>query len=71
MAITGTAEATKPLVISLLLVFILPESIQFLVLSGKDSQRAGKILRKIAPGNRYVQSEFHFRFAYKAAKASP
>jgi MFS transporter, AAHS family, 4-hydroxybenzoate transporter len=38
-----------PLAISLLLAIILPESIQFLVLRGKDSHEAGKILRRIAP----------------------
>ena len=49
-----------PLVISLLLMFILPESIQFLALRGKDSQRAGKILRKIAP--EIDTSEVNFTF---------
>ena len=49
-----------PLVISLLLMVILPESIQFLALRGKDSQRAGKILRKIAP--EIDTSEVNFTF---------
>jgi AAHS family 4-hydroxybenzoate transporter-like MFS transporter len=49
-----------PLVISLLLIVILPESIQFLALNGKDSQRAGKILRKIAP--EISASEVNFTF---------
>jgi AAHS family 4-hydroxybenzoate transporter-like MFS transporter len=47
-----------PLAMSLLLVLILPESIQFLVLRGGDSEKAGKILRKIAPELNAPQIDF-------------
>jgi len=38
-----------PLAIALLLVIVLPESIQFLAARGKDKERIGKILARIAP----------------------
>jgi AAHS family 4-hydroxybenzoate transporter-like MFS transporter len=38
-----------PLAISLGLIAVLPESVQFLALRGKDSQRVGKILARISP----------------------
>jgi len=38
-----------PLVISLLLIFVLPESIQFLAVQGKDDGKIARILAKISP----------------------
>ena len=48
-----------PLAMSLLLVFILPESIQFLALRGGDSRRVGKILAQDCAGNERVPNRFH------------
>jgi AAHS family 4-hydroxybenzoate transporter-like MFS transporter len=39
-----------PLAISLLLVLVLPESIEFLVAQGKDPEDIGNILERISPG---------------------
>lgn len=38
-----------PLVTALLLIFVLPESIQFLALQGKDSEKIAQILARISP----------------------
>jgi AAHS family 4-hydroxybenzoate transporter-like MFS transporter len=60
-----------PIALSLLLIFVLAESVQFMVVRGKDSRKVAKLLARISPENAATPTGFSSAEPHKGHEGVP
>lgn len=60
-----------PIALSLLLIFVLAESVQFMVVRGRDSRKIAKLLARISPENAAMPTDFSAMAQHKGHEGAP